>query len=123
MIRNYRVDPVAGFKVSTLGRSAVGGGLEERANLRPKTIRLYRYLLRCHIQPHFVSKTVAEIKDAHVRSWRKKLLDSGVNTATTAKAYRLLKAILNTAWTTRSSGVTPTGSRALDKRHPQSGRS
>jgi integrase len=97
VIRNYRVDPVAGFKVSTLGRSAVGGGLEERANLRPKTIRLYRYLLRCHIQPHFVSKTVAEIKDAHVRSWRKKLLDSGVSTVTTAKAYRLLKAILNTA--------------------------
>ena len=25
--------------------------IEERANLRPKTIRLYRYLLRCHIQP------------------------------------------------------------------------
>ena len=23
--------------------------IEERANLRPKTIRLYRYLLRCHI--------------------------------------------------------------------------
>jgi hypothetical protein len=39
----------------------------------------------------------AEIKDAHVRSWRKKLLDSGVSTVTTAKAYRLLKAILNTA--------------------------
>jgi integrase len=32
-----------------------------------------------------------------VRSWRKKLLDSGVSTVTTAKAYRLLKAILNTA--------------------------
>ena len=70
MIRNHRVDPVAGFEVSALGRSAVGGGLEERANLRPKTTRLYRYLLRCHIQPHFVSKTVAEIKDAYVRSWR-----------------------------------------------------
>ena len=32
-----------------------------------------------------------------MRSWRKKLLDSGVSTVTTAKAYRLLKAILNTA--------------------------
>jgi integrase len=32
-----------------------------------------------------------------VRSWRQKLLDSGVSTITTAKAYRLLKAILNTA--------------------------
>jgi integrase len=71
--------------------------IEERPNLRPKTIRLYRYLLRCHVQPHFESKTVAEIKEAHVRRWRKKLLDSGVSAVTTAKAYRLLKAILNTA--------------------------
>ena len=71
--------------------------IEERPNLRPKTIRLYRYLFRRHIQPHFPLKTVAEIKEAHVRSWRKKLLDSGVSTVTAAKAYRLLKAILNTA--------------------------
>ena len=41
--------------------------------------------------------TIADIKEAHVRSWRKKLLDSGVSTVTTAKAYRLLKAILYTA--------------------------
>ena len=71
--------------------------IDERPNLRPKTIRLYRYLLRGHIAPHFESKTIGEIKDAHVRSWRKKLLDSGVSMVTTAKAYRLLKAILNTA--------------------------
>jgi integrase len=71
--------------------------IEERPNLRPKTVQLYRYLLRCHLRPDFESKTVAEIKEAHVRRWRKKLLDSGVSTVTTAKAYRLLKAILNTA--------------------------
>jgi integrase len=71
--------------------------IEERPNLRPKTIRLYRYLLRRHIRPHFYAKTVAEIKEADVRSWRKMLLDSGVSSVTTAKAYRLLKAILNTA--------------------------
>jgi integrase len=71
--------------------------IEERPNLRPKTIRLYRYLLRRHLRPHFESKTVAEIKEAHVRRWRKKLLDSGVSAVTTAKAYRLLKAIMNTA--------------------------
>ena len=71
--------------------------IEERPNLRPKTIRLYRYLFRCHIQPHFGSVTIADIKEAHVRSWRKMLLDSGVSAVTTAKAYRLLKAILYTA--------------------------
>jgi integrase len=36
-------------------------------------------------------------KEPHIRRWRKKLLDSGVSEVTAAKAYRLLKAILNTA--------------------------
>jgi integrase len=71
--------------------------IEERPNLRPKTIALYRYLLRRHITPHFKSKTVAEIKEARIRRWRKDLLDSGVSAVTTAKAYRLLKAIFGTA--------------------------
>jgi integrase len=71
--------------------------IEERPNLRPKTVRLYGYLLRRHIKPHFKDKTVAEIKEAHIRRWRKNLLDSDVSAVTTAKAYRLLKAILNTA--------------------------
>jgi integrase len=71
--------------------------IEERPNLRPKTIALYRYLLRRHIMPHFRSKTVAEIREGHIRRWRKDLLDSGVAAVTTAKAYRLLKAVFNTA--------------------------
>jgi integrase len=71
--------------------------IEERPNLRPKTVQLYRYLLRRHLRPHFEGKTVAEIKEAHVRRWRKKLLDSDVSAVTVAKAYRLLKAIMNTA--------------------------
>ena len=71
--------------------------IDERPNLRPKTIRLYRYLLRSHLQPVFGALTVAEIKEAQVRRWRKSLLDGGVSKVTAAKAYRLLKAILNTA--------------------------
>ncbi len=71
--------------------------IDERPNLRPKTIRLYRYLLRRHIAPHFEGKTVGEVKEPHVRRWRKKLLDAGVSEVTAAKAYRLLKAIFNTA--------------------------
>ncbi len=71
--------------------------IEERPDLRPKTIALYRYLLRRHIAPHFESKSVAEIREAQVRRWRKNLLDAKVSAVTTAKAYRLLKAILNTA--------------------------
>jgi integrase len=78
--------------------SAYGAAwIEERPGLRSKTVTLYRYLLRCHITPRFEGKTVAEINEARVRRWRKSLLDSGVSAVTTAKAYRLLRAILNTA--------------------------
>ena len=65
--------------------------------LRPKTVTLYRYLLRSHIAPYFSAITVAQLKLATVRRWHKKLLDNGVTPVTTAKAYRLLRAIMNTA--------------------------
>ena len=71
--------------------------IEERAGLRPKTIEQYRYLLRRHLTPSFGSKSLADIREPHVRRWRKELLDSGLSAVTTAKAYRLLKAIFATA--------------------------
>jgi integrase len=71
--------------------------INERPDLRPKTVELYGYLLRCHLSPTFGGRAIAEIKEPHVRRWRKKLLDDGVSAVTTAKAYRLLKAILATA--------------------------
>ena len=71
--------------------------INERPDLRPKTVELYRYLLRGHLNPTFETKAIAEIKEPHVRRWRKKLLDAGVSAVTLAKAYRLLKAIFATA--------------------------
>jgi integrase len=71
--------------------------IEERPGLRPKTVLLYTGLLRCHIAPHFEHVTVAEVTLARVRRWRRKLLDSGVSEVTAAKAYRLLRAVFNTA--------------------------
>ena len=71
--------------------------IDERPGLRPKTVQLYTYLLGSHIVPHFANVTVAEVDLARVRRWRKKLLDSGVSEVTAAKAYRLLRAIFNTA--------------------------
>lgn len=73
--------------------------IEERPHLRPKTVELYRFLLRRHIRPHYGEVTVADLDNAVglVRRWRKTLLDSGVSEVTAAKAYRLLRAILNTA--------------------------
>jgi integrase len=71
--------------------------IDERPGLRPKTVRLYRYLLRAHITPHFQAVTIVGVTLARVRRWRKILLDTGVSSVTAAKAYRLLRAILNTA--------------------------
>ena len=45
----------------------------------------------------FDARPLAEIREPHVRRWRKDLLDAGVSAVTVAKAYRLLKAIFNTA--------------------------
>ena len=88
------LDPDAG---AVLLREYGAAWIEERPGLRPKTITLYTYLLRVHIAPHFPAMTVAELKIEAVRRWRKKLLDNGVSPVTTAKAYRLLRAIMNTA--------------------------
>jgi integrase len=72
----------------------------ERPNLRPKTVQLYEGLVRLHLVPVLSALgvvTVADIKEATVRKWRKNLLDSGLGAVTVAKAYRLLKAIMSTA--------------------------
>jgi integrase len=71
--------------------------IAERPGLRPKTIQLYRYLLRTHLQDDFGSRTIASITEADVRRWRADLLSRGVSPVTAAKAYRLLKSILATA--------------------------
>ena len=71
--------------------------IKERPGLRPKTIERYEGLVRLHLVPTFDNSAVSDIKDAHVRRWRKRLLDSGAGAVTVAKAYRLLKVIMNTA--------------------------
>src|SRR5262249_42342675 len=88
------IDPDVG---RVLFRDYAHAWIEERPGLRPNTVQVYRYVLRRHLDPAFGSRPVAEIKEPHVRRWRKDLLDSGASAATAAKAYRLLKAILNTA--------------------------
>ncbi|MBB2914821.1 integrase [Streptosporangium becharense] len=88
------IDPDAGkITLGEYGRAWI----EERPNLRPRTVELYGYLLRAHLVSTFGEKALSEIKDPQVRRWRKKLLDAGVSEVTVAKAYRLLKAVLTTA--------------------------
>ena len=94
IIRGDWIDPDAG-RIDFGNYAATW--IEERPGLRPKTIELYRYLLRGHLEPTFGTMLVADIHEPHVRRWRKERLDAGVSAVTVAKAYRLLKAILNTA--------------------------
>ena len=71
--------------------------INERPGLAAKTVVLYEGLLRLHIRPSLGAIAVADLTPQHVRSWRQALLDAGVGSVTVAKAYRLLKAVMNTA--------------------------
>jgi hypothetical protein len=51
---------------------------------------------RKHSAPILGHLGIADIQLSKVRRWRKQLFDAGVSTVTTAKACRLLKAVLNT---------------------------
>ncbi|MGH3876508.1 MAG: site-specific integrase [Actinophytocola sp.] len=71
--------------------------IEERPELAVRTVELYRGLLRLHIEPYIGHVMLAQLTPARVRTWRKELLDAGASSSTMAKAYRLLKAVMNTA--------------------------
>jgi integrase len=94
IVSDQWLDPAAG--AMAFGNFATAW-IAERPNLRPKTIELYDYLLRCHLAPTFGAVALADIREPTVRRWRKQRLDSGVAAVTLAKAYRLLKAIMETA--------------------------
>lgn len=94
IIRGDWLDPDAGL---VLFADYARAWVAERPNLRPKTVQLYDGLVRLHLVPALGSLAVADITEPRVRRWRKGLLDASVGAVTVAKAYRLLKAILNTA--------------------------
>jgi integrase len=71
--------------------------IAERPGLRPRTMDLYRWLLRKHIEPYLGSVPVGKLSARLVREWRAKLLSNGVSVSVAAKAYRLLRAIMTTA--------------------------
>ncbi|MFB7367608.1 tyrosine-type recombinase/integrase [Streptomyces hydrogenans] len=53
--------------------------------------------LRLHILPTFADVVLSEITTPQIRRWRAGLLESGVGEPTVAKAYQILRAIMNTA--------------------------
>lgn len=71
--------------------------IDERANLRPRTIQLYRWLLKKHIEPYLGGVPLGELETPLIREWRARLLGNGVSSGMTAKAGRLLRAVLMTA--------------------------
>lgn len=71
--------------------------ITERPGLRPRTIDLYRWLLRKHIAPELAGVPVGRMTAKLVREWRATLLADGVSVSVAAKAYRLLRAVLMTA--------------------------
>ncbi|MQA96021.1 MAG: tyrosine-type recombinase/integrase [Streptosporangiales bacterium] len=72
--------------------------IQERPNLRPRTIDLYGGLLRKHILPYLGGVPLSKMTPALVREWRARLIGKeGVSTSQAAKAYRLLRAVMMTA--------------------------
>lgn len=60
-------------------------------------MELYRTLLAAHIVPALGAMELGRISPADVRKWRADLLAAGTGKSSVAKAYRLLRAVLNTA--------------------------
>lgn len=71
--------------------------IDQHPGLRPRTVELYNRLLRKQIAPHLGAMAVGDITTAVVREWRATQLTDGVSASQTAKAYRLLRAVLSTA--------------------------
>jgi Phage integrase, N-terminal SAM-like domain len=71
--------------------------ITERPGLRPRTMDLYRWLFRKHIEPHLGCAPIGRLSTRMIREWRATLLANGVSVSVAAKAYRLLRAILMTA--------------------------
>jgi integrase len=75
--------------------------------LRPRVRELYRGYLDNHILPMLGSRALGQLNTAMIRRWHSELLAAGVGQSTTAKCYRLLRAILNSAVEDRHLVVNP----------------
>ena len=71
--------------------------ISQRAGLRPRTVDLYIWLCRKHINPYLGGVPLGRLSTPMIRDWRAQLLRGGVSVSMTAKAYRLLRSILATA--------------------------
>ena len=94
MIRGDWIDPQ---RSSVRFEAYAERWITERPALRPRTVELYRWLLRKHLAPHLGPVKLGDLSTALIREWRSNLLAAGVSVSVAAKSYRLLRAVLNTA--------------------------
>jgi integrase len=69
--------------------------LESRSDLRPRSVEQYRGLLKRYLIPEFGRTEMGKVRPAQVRSWFAGVAKERPTSA--AGAYRLLRAIFNTA--------------------------
>ena len=93
LLRGDWLDPDLGRV--TLDDYATKWIVEHRISARTRD--LYEGLNRLHIRPILGQVQLGSLTTERVRAWRAELLRSGRSEVTTAKAYRLLRAVLNTA--------------------------
>ena len=93
LLRGDWIDPDLG----RISLDAYGSRWISEHMLSPTTRSLYEILLRRHIRPFLGPTPIGQISTESVRAWRAELLRSGRSATTTAKAYRLLRAIFSTA--------------------------
>ena len=88
--------------------------------LAPSTADLYRYLLRVHVVPRFGAKAVGRITAVEVQAWLADLHDTKLSPNSVAKAYRVLKGVLEGA---AEAGLIPRSPCTLKgagtERHPE----
>lgn len=93
MLRGDWIDPLLG-KITL---AEYGARWIKERKLGERTREEHDRTFRLHIVPFVGAKTLGEIGTDTVRTWRVDLADSGRSEIRVAKAYKLLRAILNTA--------------------------
>ncbi|MBB5957706.1 integrase [Saccharothrix tamanrassetensis] len=93
LLRGEWVDPLLG----KIALKEYGERWIKERDLGVRTREEYARLFRLHVAPFLGARLLTDISPAAVRTWRANLLDNGRSETTTAKAYRLLRAIMNTA--------------------------
>ncbi|MGH9070326.1 MAG: tyrosine-type recombinase/integrase [Acidimicrobiales bacterium] len=102
MQRGGWVDPKAGH-ISL--EEYAGKWLRGRTDLRPATRGKYAQLLRLHILPRLGSAHVGSLAPSTIRAWYLELFEA--HPVTADDAYRVLRAILNTAVADQCVAVNP----------------